>query len=128
MTSEENPITREPIETALRALEKRDAVAAARAFAADGRLVDPQFPDPEYRGREPIRRALEWALANVVDQPEFTIRHFLEHEGTCALEVETRLVGTDGSTVECRQAYVVELGVEGIAHWRTYLPFAPEGR
>lgn len=134
MTVDEDPISCEPVETALEALEKRDAVAAASAFAADGRFVDPQFPEAEYRGQERVREALEWALTNLSRQPEFEIRHFLEREGTCALEVEARHVGADDGpvgaddgTVRSRKAYFVEVGDDGITRWRTYLPYAPDG-
>lgn len=126
MTAHENPTSCDPIQTALRALEKRDAVAAASAFAADGRLVDPQFPEGEYRGQEQVRTALEWALTNLVRQPEFEIRHFLEQEGTCALEVEAREVGSDDPAVRSRKAYFVEVGDDGITRWRSYLPYAPD--
>lgn len=87
------PITSDPIETVLQALEQRDAVAAASAFAPDGRLVDPQFPASEYRGRERVRAALEWSLTNLAAQPGFEIRLFLEVAGTCELEVESRRAG-----------------------------------
>lgn len=126
MTADENPITCEPIETALRALEKQDAVAAASAFAADGRFVDPQFPDTEYRGQERVREALEWALTNIGRRPEFEIRLFLEHEGTCALEVESRQVRPDDSSVRSRKAFFVEVGADGITRWRTYLSYTPD--
>lgn len=129
MTTDSNPISDDPIETALRALEKRDAVAAASAFAPDGRFVDPRFPDPEYRGRESIREALEWALTNLVDGDlEFAIRRFLAHDGTYALEVETRQVRPDDSTLETPKAFVVEVADSGIERWWTYLPSAsPDG-
>lgn len=126
MTVDENPISCEPIETAMRALEKRDAVAAASTFAADGRLIDPQFPETEYRGQERIREALEWALTNLERQPEFEIRHFLEHGGTCAFEVEARQVGPDDPTGRARKAYFVDVGDDGIDRWRTYLSDAPD--
>lgn len=114
-----------PVETALNALENRDAVAAASMFAMNGRLVDSQFPKREYRGQESIREALGWALTNLVAEPTFTIRHCLEHEETCALEVETRANRSDGSSVKTTKAFIVEIGDEGITHWRTYLPIAP---
>lgn len=131
MTVDEDLISCEPVETALQALEKRDAVAAASAFAVDGRFVDPQFPEAEYRGQERVRQALEWALTNLLRQPEFEIRHFLEAEGTCALEVEARhaggddgpdagTVGADAGTVGARKAYFVDVADDGITCWRTY--------
>lgn len=127
MTTDTSPNTENPVETALDALETWDAVAAAGTFAMDGRLVDPQYPEREYRGRESIREALEWALTNCVTEPTFTIRHRLEHEGTCALEVETRCDWDEGSSVT-KMAFVVEIGDGDITHWRTYLPFEPPER
>lgn len=126
MTTDQDATTRERVETALKALEKRDAVAAASTFAEDGEFVHPQYPDSRYTGRETIRRALEWALANVVDHPRFTIRYFLARGGTCAVEVETRYVAKDGTDVEYPQVFLVEVGEEGITRWRSYLPFPPE--
>lgn len=144
MTVDEDPISCEPVETALQALEKRDAVAAASAFAVDGRFVDPQFPETEYRGQERVREALEWALTNLVRQPEFEIRHFLEAEGTYALEVEARhaggddgpdagtvgpdagTVGAEAGTIGTRKAYFVDVADDGITCWRTYHSYASD--
>lgn len=126
MTTDQDATARERVETALNALEKRDAVAAASTFAEDGEFVHPLYPATRYSGRETIRGALEWALANVADHPRFTIRYFLARGGTCAVEVETRCVAKDGREVELPQVFLVEVGEEGIAHWRTYLPFPPE--
>lgn len=125
MTADE-PTTRERVETTLRALEKRDAVAAASAYAEDGVFVDPQYSESEYRGRESIWRALNWGLTNIAEQPEFTIRHILETGDICAVEVETNHVDVAESGVEFPQVFVVEAGEQGITRWRTYHPFPPE--
>lgn len=126
MTSDGTPITCDPIETVLQALEQQDAVAAASAFAPDGRLVDPQFPAPTYRGRERVREALEWSLTNLAAKPAFEIRHLLEDDGTCALEVESRRAGSGAASGRSRKAFFVEVGDDGITHWRTYLSRAPD--
>jgi uncharacterized protein (TIGR02246 family) len=124
MTTESN--TRDRIETALKAFENRDAAAAASAYAENGVFVDPHYPEPEYRGREAIREALEWALANAVERPGFTVRNVVEEGDACAVEVDTHHVATDGSEREFPQVFVVEGGPDGIARWRTYLPFPPD--
>jgi ketosteroid isomerase-like protein len=59
MTDEEKSTTRDRIETALKAFENRDAVAAAGVYAEDGFFVNPHYPELEYRGREAIQEALE---------------------------------------------------------------------
>lgn len=75
MPSAEDTFTREQIEGVLAAFEDRDAVTASEFWAEDGVFIDPHYPEPEYRGPEEIREALDWALANIVEQPGLTIRN-----------------------------------------------------
>lgn len=126
MTTENATELRKHITESLKAFEARDAVAAASAYADDGVFIDPHYPEDEYRGRETIREALDWALTNLVDQPGFTVRTFVSEDDTCAVEVDTHHITKDGSELEFSQVFVVEGGPEGIERWQTYLPFPPE--
>lgn len=125
MTTEKNRSTRDLIETTLLALENKDAVAAASTYAEDGVFIDPRYPESEYSGRETILRAFEWALTNFMEQPGFRVRTVVVEGDTCAVEVDTHHVATDGSEWEFPQVFVVDGGPGGISRWRTYLPFAP---
>lgn len=125
MTAQENPKPTDPVDTVLKALEKGDAVAAASAYAEDAVFIDPRYPEPEYRGREPIREAFEWGHTNVLDEPEYTVRNYLETGQTCVVEVHAGDAETTRPDSECPRVFVVDFCEEGITRWRTYLPFKP---
>lgn len=124
-TADEGTFTREQIETVLAAFENRDVVAASNIYAEDGVFIDPQYPDPEYRGPEEIREALEWALDNVVEQPGLTIRNVWEDGETFAVEVDTHHTMQDGTTAEFPQVFVIESENGQVTRWQSYLPFPP---
>lgn len=126
VTGAEPRTPRDVVTTALRALEKRDAAAAASTFAADGVLVDPQYPQSEYHGRETVRRAFERGLADVAERPQFAVRRFLAAAGICAVEVDTDHATRADSDGEASQVFVVDVTDEGIARWRTYHDCSPE--
>lgn len=126
MTTDNDLTTRDRIDKTLNAFEKRDAAAAASMYAENGVFIDPHYPEPEYRGREAIRKALEWALTNIVERPGFTVRNIVAEGDTCAVEVDTHHITTDGSEREFPQVFIVEGGIDGIRRWQTYLPFPPE--
>jgi len=126
VTVEPNKNTRERIESALKAFESRDTAAAASAYAEDGVFIDPRYPAVEYRGRESIREAFEWALTNVVDHAEFSVRNAVGTGDDYAIEVDTHYVAKDGTEREYPQVFVVEGSEAGITRWQTYLPFPPD--
>ena len=105
--ADENTFTRDQIEDVLTAFEDRDPVAASDVYAEDGVFIDPHYPEPEYRGREEIREALEWALENIVEQPGLTIRNVWEDDGTFAVEVDTHHTMKDGTEAEFPQVFTL---------------------
>ncbi|MDS0477185.1 nuclear transport factor 2 family protein [Natrinema sp. 1APR25-10V2] len=125
MVANDDTLTREQIEDLLRAFEKGDTETAAAFWAEDGVFIDPHYPEPEYRGPDEIRRALDWALENIVEEPGLTVRKVWEDDGTFALEVNTHHLMQDGAEVDFPQVFVIESDAGAIARWRSYLPFPP---
>jgi ketosteroid isomerase-like protein len=125
MNGDEGTFSREDIEEVLRAFEDRDTATAAAAWAEAGVFVDPHYPEPEYRGPEQVREALDWALDNVVEQPGLAIRNLLTDDGAFAVEVDTHHVTHDDSVREFRQVFIVESEAGEITRWQAYLPFPP---
>jgi ketosteroid isomerase-like protein len=121
MTADKKPGPRDPIDTVLRALEKKDAVAAASAYAEDAVFVDPRYPESEYRGRETIREAFEWALTNSRNRPEYTTRNHLEAQQTSIIEVDARHTGTDRSDGEFPRVFVAGGRPSGTTGWAATL-------
>lgn len=124
MTSKE-PFTREQIEGVLRAFEDRDTATASEFWAEDGVFIDPHYPNPEYRGPDEIRGALDWALENIVEQPGLTIRTVWEDDTTFAVEVDTHHTMQDGTEVDFPQVFIIESEDGQITRWQSYLPFPP---
>jgi ketosteroid isomerase-like protein len=125
MSQDSDALSRTDIEDLLRAFEAGDTATAAAAWAADGVFIDPHDTDPEYRGPEQVREALDRALANVVEQPGLAIHTLLSDHGTVAVEVDTRHVTHDDAVREFRQVFVVESEDNSITRWQAYLPFPP---
>ncbi|QIO21946.1 nuclear transport factor 2 family protein [Haloarcula sp. JP-L23] len=125
MASTEETFTRAHIEDVLRAFETGDVAAAAEFWADDGVFIDPHYPEPEYRGPDAVREALEWALETIVEQPGLTVRHVWEADDTFAVEVDTHHTMKDGSEADFRQVFVVETEDGEITRWQSYLPFPP---
>lgn len=100
MTANHEPFTRERIDAVLGAFEDGDAETAASFRAADGTFVDPHYPEPEYRGPEEVRAALDWALDDLLERPGLTVRQVWEDDGTFAMEVDTHHTVRDGSEVD----------------------------
>jgi ketosteroid isomerase-like protein len=125
MSQDSDALSRTDIEDLLRAFEAGDTATAAAAWAADGVFIDPHYPEPEYRGPEQVREALDWALANVVEQPGLAIRTLLSDDGAFAVEVDTHHVTHDDTVREFRQVFVVESEDGSITRWQAYLPFPP---
>lgn len=125
MASTEDTFTREQIEDVLAAFEDRDVVAVSEAYAEDGVFIDPHYPEPEYRGPEEIREALEWALENVVEQPGLTVRNVWDEGETFAVEVDTHHTMKDGTEVDFPQVFIIESEDGRVTRWQSYLPFPP---
>lgn len=123
MAAHEDTLTREEIESVLRAFEDGDTASAAE----DGVFVDPYYPEPEYQGPEEIRAALDWALENVVERPGLTVRNAWNDGETFAVEVDTHHTMQDGIDIEFRQVFVVEGEGGEVTRWQSYLPFPPTG-
>lgn len=123
--TDEATFTRDRIETVLTAFENGDVEAASEIYAEDGVFIDPQYPEPEYRGPEEIREALEWALEHVVEQPGLTIRNVWEDGETFAVEVDTHHTMQDGTTADFPQVFVIESEDGQVTRWQSYLPFPP---
>lgn len=121
----EDSFTRDQIEAALTGMENRDAEAATAFYADDGVFIDPLYPEPEYRGPEEIRAAVEWVLENVVEQPNFTIQNVCEHDGTFAVEVDSHHIAHDGSARDFQQVFMIESANGEVTRWQTYLPYPP---
>lgn len=117
--------TREQIEDVLAAFEDGDVVAASEIYAEDGVFIDPQYPEPEYRGPDEIREALAWALETVVEQPGLTIRNVWEADGTFAVEVHTHHTMQDGTEADFPQVFIIETENGQVTRWQSYLPFSP---
>lgn len=124
-TADEATVTREQIETVLAAFENRDVVGASEIYADDGVFIDPHYPEPEYRGPEEIREALEWALDHVVEQPGLTIHNVWEDDDSFAVEVDTHHTMQDGTTAEFPQVFIIETDNGQVTRWQSYLPFPP---
>lgn len=88
-------------------------------------FIDPHYPEPEYRGPDEIRGALEWALENIVEQPGLTIRTMWEGDDTFAVEVDTHHTMQDGTEVDFPQVFIIETGNGQVTRWQSYLPFPP---
>lgn len=126
MTSNQT-FAREQIEGVLRAFEDGDAATASKFWAEDGVFIDPHYPEPEYRGPDEIREALDWALDTIVEEPGLTIRNVWAspEDGSFAVEVDTHHIMQDGTEAEFPQVFIIESENEQIARWQAFLPYPP---
>lgn len=124
-TQNDGTFTRGGIEDVLASFEDRDPVGASEVYAEDGVFIDPHYPEPEYRGPEEIREALEWAFENIVEQPGLTIRNTWENDETFAVEVDTHHRMKDGTEAEFPQVFIIESEHGQVTRWQSYLPFPP---
>jgi ketosteroid isomerase-like protein len=118
-------VEREYIEAVLGAFEQGDADDASAVFAEDGVFVDPRYPDEEYHGPEGVRRALEQGFENAIERSRFVVRNFWTNGASCAVEVESHHVTTDGSERAFSQVFVVETDNGRVTRWQSYLPCSP---
>jgi ketosteroid isomerase-like protein len=125
MSSTEDALTREQIEGVLRSFEEGNTAEASEFWAEDGVFIDPHYPEPEYRGPDEIRDALDWALENIVERPGLTVRNVWENGESFAVEVDTHHVMKDGSDAEFPQVFVIEGEDGNVTRWQSYLPFPP---
>lgn len=123
MNSDDSPTAEERVEAVLAALEMKDAAAAAREFAPKGVFTDPRYPDSEYRGREEIREAFEWAFTNLTIRPAFSVQTILSDAESCMIEVESTDTAAEGHNNELCHVFVVDIADTHIGGWRTYLPY-----
>lgn len=125
MTESEDTFTREQIESVLTAFEERDTERASTFWAENGVFIDPHYPEPEYRGPDQVREALDWALDNIVERPGLTVRNVWDDGETFAVEADTHHTMKDGTDAEFRQVFVIESEHGQVSRWQSYLPFPP---
>lgn len=117
--------TREEVEELFRRLASVELDEFCAAYAQNGVLRDPQFPEPQYRGPEAIREALKFIWENVLIELQFSMRNFWASEDTCAVEMDVTQVLQDGSEQHMPQVHVFETRDGLITRHQVYTPFPP---
>jgi ketosteroid isomerase-like protein len=100
----------------------RDTVLAA--FADDGLMVDPHYPQPVMQGKEAIAAGLD-AMLGFIQQPGLVVRKAWEDETSCVLETETHHVFVDGNEAHFPQVFVFEFSGDQIRRLQAYVPYPP---
>jgi len=117
---------RETVENIFTIFEAKDADAFMALFADDAVVCDPHYPNPEMKGKEAIRKGLEWAMGNM-EQPGFTIRNLWLDGDKAAVEVDTDHLFKGGMKLKTDQVFIVEMQDGLITRLQAYLPYRPGG-
>ncbi|MEM9105242.1 MAG: nuclear transport factor 2 family protein [Pseudomonadota bacterium] len=116
------------MEATFKALERGDKEATIAAFAEDAVVFDPHYPEPEMRGKEAIRKGLEWGFGSMRQFGFVPVRVFESADGSsAAFEVDTHHVLKNGMKLDFPQAFFVEVAEGKIVGLRAYEPYGPNG-
>jgi ketosteroid isomerase-like protein len=118
----------EILEQNLRLVTAKNLEAAVAAFAPDGVLIDPHYPDPRMQGRDQIRGGLEWAFAGMRTFGFSPTAVLANPAGSMAIaEVDSHHVMQNGRELKFRQVFVAEVQEGLITRWQAYEPYGPSG-
>lgn len=125
---ESSGTAKEITEAAFKALERGDKEATIAAFADNAVLFDPHYPEPEMRGKEAIRKGLDWGFGSMRQFGFVPVRVFESADGkSAAFEVDTHHVLKNGMKLDFPQAFFVEVENNKIVGLRAYEPYGPNG-
>ena len=82
---------REIMEATFKALERGDKEATIAAFADDAVLFDPHYPVPDMRGKEAIRKGLDWGFGSMRQFGFVPVKVFESADGKSAAFDEFRV-------------------------------------
>ena len=119
---------REIMEATFKALERGDKEATIAAFADDAVLFDPHYPVPDMRGKEAIRKGLDWGFGSMRQFGFVPVKVFESADGkSAAFEVDTHHVLKNGIKLDFPQVFFVEVEDGKITGLRAYEPYGPNG-
>ncbi|NWJ48413.1 MAG: nuclear transport factor 2 family protein [Chloroflexi bacterium] len=110
----------------LAAFENKDLQTILAAFAEDGILIDPHYPQVEMRGKAAIERGIKWGLGSL-EKPGFKIlRHWVNGE-SATFEVATHHIIRGPIKANFSQIFVVESRNGLITRLQSYPNYGPHG-
>ena len=108
----------------LDAFMAKDKARILAAFAADGLLIDPHYPQPAMQGQDAIAAGLDFALG-FIQQPGFMVRKAWQDDASCVLEVDTSHTFVNGQQAQFPQVFVFDFDGELIRRFQAYAPYPP---
>lgn len=102
----------------------KDKAAILAAFADDGVMIDPHYPQPAMQGKDAISAGLDFSLG-FIQQPGFTVRNRWENGTSCVLETDTHHTFINGTEAQFPQVFVFEFAGDLIQRLQAYVPYPP---
>ncbi len=114
------------IDALMNAFMAKDLEQVLSFFAEDGLMYDPHYPVPAMKGKDAIRRGLQWGLGNM-EKPGFQIRNCWIDGDQAVLEVDTHHVFKGGMRLDFPQVFVIEARDGLVTRLQSYVPYPPHG-